>query len=147
MRPAKRGLGSPVLEYADSSNQLDFFLHSSLALRYVQSNLSNTRDRKKLRNKSNLFSLMLFSLSPSVCFWSTNKKSMMALRLKQYCVPWMAKTFFRLFLLQFRRKMRLLSDGKLFILDNKFCWQKLRLRVRRNMNLVLPILVSPLFSY
>ena len=81
-----------VLEYADSSNPRDFFLHSSLVLRYVQSNLSNTRDLKKLR-KSKLFASMLLSFSPRVCFWSTNKEWMMALGLKQYCDPWAAKTF------------------------------------------------------
>ena len=38
----------------------------------------------------------------------------MALCLKQHCDPWAAKTFFTLFSLYFRRKMRLLSRGKLF---------------------------------
>ena len=38
----------------------------------------------------------------------------MALCMKQYCISWAAKPFFRLFTLYFRRKMRLLNGEKLF---------------------------------
>ena len=58
---------------------------------------------QKTEQKSKLFSSMLF----------TNKESMIVLCLKQHCNSWAAKTFFRLFSLYFRRKMRLLSGGKL----------------------------------
>ena len=65
---------------------------------YVQSIQLSTRDGKEIRDKSKLFSSMLFSFSPRVCIWFTNKETMMALCLKQYCDPWAAKTFLKVVL-------------------------------------------------
>ena len=50
--------GSFVLKYADSSNQRDFFLHSSLFLRVCSIKSANTRDRKKnFATRANFFLL------------------------------------------------------------------------------------------
>ena len=91
-----------------------FFFRVHSFYEYVQFNQSNTRDRKNFSNYSKLFSSMLFSFSPHICFKSAYKELMMALCLKQYCDSWAAKPCFRLFTLYFRQKMRLLSDEKLF---------------------------------
>ena len=51
--------GSFALKYADSSNQRDFLLHSSLVLQIcpiAQSNRSNMRDRKKPSQQEQTFS-------------------------------------------------------------------------------------------
>ena len=57
--------GTFVLKYADSSNQRGFFLHGSvLFYEYVQSNQSNTRDRKKPSQQEQTFfcnALLFFS--------------------------------------------------------------------------------------
>ena len=55
----------------DLSNQLSFFFTAHSFYEYVQSNQSNTRDHKNVCHKSKLFSSMLFSFSPCLCFLST----------------------------------------------------------------------------
>ena len=70
-----------------------FFFTVHSFYEYVQSIQLNTRDGKKIRNKSKLFSSMLFSFSPGVCIWSTNKETMMTPCLKQYCDPWRRRLF------------------------------------------------------
>ena len=69
-----------------------FFFTVHSFYEYVQSIQLNSRNGKKIRNKSKLFYSMLFSFSPRICIWSTNKETMIALCLKQYCDPWAAKT-------------------------------------------------------
>ena len=94
-----------------SSNQREFFFSVRSFYEYVQSNRSNTRDRKNFVTRANFF------LQCSCLFlraFVSNKESIMTLCLKQYGDPWAAKTFFWLFSLYFRRKMRLQSGGRLF---------------------------------
>ena len=45
-----------------------------LLYKYVQSNQSNTRDRKTFATRANFFSSILFSFSPRVYFLSTEQK-------------------------------------------------------------------------
>ena len=57
------------LEYADSSNQRDFLLLGSLALRIcLIKSVENARPQKKLRNKSKLFFFYAFLFFSSRLF-------------------------------------------------------------------------------
>ena len=70
----------------------------------------------------------------------------MALCLKQYFYSWAGKTFFRLFTLYFRRKIRLRSGGKLFFWSTNFVGRKGR-KESGAIKIWSHLLVSPLFSY
>ena len=58
-----------VLQYAESSNQRNFFLQSLLVLRLMSNQISRIRviTKKPLQQEQNFF-YMLFSFPPHVCF-------------------------------------------------------------------------------